>query len=69
MDVSENGIHGAGPTLSVDRIWRHVHDRLREQGCPAPQQFGQNAVTRRPWVHNRAHLDGPPAEVLLPRDP
>ncbi|MFI8076274.1 PQQ-binding-like beta-propeller repeat protein [Streptomyces sp. NPDC086033] len=59
IEVLEHGIPDAGPTLSVDQIWRRVRRRLLTQGSPEPQQFGHNAVARQGWVHNRAHRRAP----------
>ncbi|MER6461724.1 PQQ-binding-like beta-propeller repeat protein [Streptomyces sp. NPDC001228] len=59
ISVLEHGIPDAGPTLSVEQIWRRVRRRLRTKGSPEPQQFGHNAVARQGWVHNRAHGRAP----------
>lgn len=62
IEVLEHGIPDAGPTLSVEQVWRRVRRRLLTQGSPEPQQFGHNAVARQGWVHNRAHSRPPSSE-------
>ncbi|WP_051799231.1 caspase, EACC1-associated type [Streptomyces sp. NRRL S-337] len=69
IHVLEQGIHGAGPTLSIDDIWRRVRLRLHRRGRPLPQQFGHNAAATRAWVRNRAHHPPGPEPTTKPAAP
>ncbi|MEU6594745.1 caspase family protein [Streptomyces sp. NPDC046881] len=65
IEVLDKGIAGAGPTLSVPRVWR----RVREQRARAtPQLNGLNIAEEEPWVRNRAHDAGrdavPPRRIV-----
>ncbi|MEU5080629.1 MULTISPECIES: caspase, EACC1-associated type [Streptomyces] len=59
--VLERGIRSAGPELTLDQTWRAARAMCLRRGAPEPQQFGQNAAGRLPWVRNRAY--GAPAEA------
>ncbi|MFD5394227.1 caspase family protein [Streptomyces sp. NPDC127097] len=69
IHVLEHGISEAGPTLSIDDIWRRVRLRLQRRGLPLPQQFGHNTAVARPWVHNRAHHPPRPEPTTKPAVP
>ncbi|TJZ54247.1 hypothetical protein FCH28_13815 [Streptomyces piniterrae] len=69
IHVLEHGISEAGPTLSIDDIWRRVRLRLQRRDLALPQQFGHNAAARRPWVHNRAHHAPRPEPTTKPAAP
>ncbi|MFF5439013.1 caspase family protein [Streptomyces achromogenes] len=60
--VLEQGIRSAGPELTLDQTWRATRAILLRRGAPEPQQFGQNAAGRLPWVRNRAHGAPPEAD-------
>lgn len=70
INILENGIKDAGPTLSMDDVWQRVRHRLRERGSPEPQQFAQNKVARQVHLRNRASALGgspsPDASALHP---
>ncbi|MEU6669460.1 caspase family protein [Streptomyces sp. NPDC046727] len=66
IDVLENGIRGAGPTLSLDRISKEVVERFRQQErqgrtVPRPQCGNRNFMGDVPWIHNRAPVRTAPA--------
>ncbi|CAL9370827.1 caspase family protein [Streptomyces sp. enrichment culture] len=63
VDILENGIPGAGSTVSLETTWRRVRDRLLRRGSPQPQQFTQNAVTHHLHLRNRAAPFGPEPEA------
>ncbi|MEE1805286.1 caspase, EACC1-associated type [Streptomyces sp. BE133] len=71
INVLNEGIPGAGPSLSMDRVWRRIRARLREQGSPEPQQFAQNTVARQIRFHNRAAAKTarPPGPASAMADP
>ncbi|MER5384233.1 PQQ-binding-like beta-propeller repeat protein [Streptomyces sp. NPDC002688] len=59
ISVLDQGIEGAGPTLSLDETWQRIRRRLRERGSPLPQQFAQNTAARQIRFHNRAAASSP----------
>ncbi|WP_308405980.1 caspase family protein [Streptomyces naphthomycinicus] len=68
IGVLENGIRGAGPVLSLDRIAKEVIERLRtreHQGRPVPRPHcgDRNLMGDEPWVRNRAPEAGRAAPV------
>ncbi|OEJ28905.1 hypothetical protein AS594_35275 [Streptomyces agglomeratus] len=54
INVLEHGITAAGPTVSVEAVWKRIRRRMQERGSPEPQQFAQNTVARQIQFHNRA---------------
>ncbi|MGW2787702.1 caspase, EACC1-associated type [Streptomyces populi] len=67
IDILDHGITGAGQTLTLEEIWRAVHQRLLARGSPEPQQFAQNNAARRAQFLNRAAPGLPPATAVRPR--
>ncbi|MER5889517.1 caspase family protein [Streptomyces sp. NPDC001941] len=62
VDVLDHGIAGAGPTLSVRRVWRAVESRQmrREESLRVlPHLSANDRAAALPWVRNRA--DAAPA--------
>ncbi|QKW08321.1 caspase family protein [Streptomyces sp. NA04227] len=64
IGILRYGIPGADDELTLDEVWQATRAALLARGSPEPQQFGQNALGRLPWVRNRALA---PGEGPLPR--
>ncbi|MFF7351397.1 MULTISPECIES: caspase family protein [Streptomyces] len=68
IEALQKGIPGAGPTLSVHGVWRHV---LKQRIGSTPQYKALNTQAEEPWVRNRA-VDARPAvppRRVLPAEP
>lgn len=60
VDVLTNGVPDGPELLSLDDVYRQVHDALLAKGRPEPQRQDRNQAGARPFVRNQARLPAPP---------
>ncbi|MEV0577981.1 caspase family protein [Streptomyces sp. NPDC050392] len=61
ISLVEAGISGAGPTLTLDRLWQVARGRMATRDLPTPQRFSQNTAGSLSIAKNLAYS---PHEVI-----